>query len=189
MLPWSSRLQMIPQDLFINLTHLLVIKSFPSHNFLHTCPWFFSLLKFSQYNPCSPWPPRFSIAMITKSTTITKPYSIQVSTEVISVIMAYEHGLHISHGDKGLQDRWVYPRTSYTLLKLAYYLFVKQLPNFWDRNVEKCKCRWCNWGSSMIGRMKRILLLCLSVCDLQDVNGMRKLENLTQGKRKIISYK
>ena len=42
--------------------------------------------------------------MVSKATTITKPYALQVSTEVIGVVMAYEHSLHISHGDKGLQD-------------------------------------------------------------------------------------
>lgn len=63
--------------------------------------------------------------MVSKATTITEPYAIQVSTEVIGVIVAYEHGLHVSHGDKGLQDPRLHHRTGYTLLKLAYDLFVK----------------------------------------------------------------
>jgi hypothetical protein len=42
--------------------------------------------------------------MVTDATAITKPYPIQLSTEVIGVIVAYENGFHISHGDKGWQD-------------------------------------------------------------------------------------
>jgi len=166
--------------LFINLAQLLIIKAFPSQDSLHAHPGILSLLKFSLYDPRSSGPPCFPIAMVSKPTTITKPYAIQVSTKVIGVVMAYEHSLHISHGDKGLQDPRIHSWTRHSLLKLAYNLFVEQFGNFWDRDVEKCKCGGINCGNT-ISRMKRILILSLLVCDQQDVNGVYIWETSLKG--------
>ena len=146
-LPYGLHLRaLIPKNLLINLAQHLIIQPFPCSDSFQAHPSTLPLRKFSQYDSCSPRPTRHSISMISKTSTITEPYTIQIPTKIIQVVMSYENSFHILQRNQCFQDSRIHWWTSYGLLELTNNFSIVQASDFWDWYMEESKrCGSLSW--------------------------------------------
>ena len=88
---------MAPEQLLIDFGQLVIVQALPGPVCLNPHPCLLPFCKMGRDYPCSPRPTDSSIPVVTKTSSITEPYTIYFATEVIKMIVADEYCFHISH--------------------------------------------------------------------------------------------